>query len=71
MSNMSHCRFINTKSDLKDCLRNFWEVESLDEHEARQHLVIIAKKIIEEYESNPEGVDGKFIDPDGDEDENN
>jgi hypothetical protein len=66
---MSHCRFINTKSDLKDCLRNFWEIGSIDEHQARQQLVKIAKSIVEEYESDPEQVDGKFIDED--EDENN
>lgn len=69
MSNMSYCRFRNTRSDLRDCVDNFFNLENEEEHHARQRLVLLAKEIVALYESDPEQVDGKFVDPDGDEDE--
>ena len=68
MPNMSYCRFRNTKSDLRDCVDNFWNIDSEEEHRARQRLVALAKEIVELYESDPEQVDGKFVEVEDDED---
>ena len=69
MPNMSYCRFQNTRLDLRDCVENFWNIDSEDEHRARQRLVALAKEIVELYESDPERVDEKFVDVDVEEDE--
>jgi hypothetical protein len=70
MSNMSYCRFQNTKTDLRDCVRNFWSVSSEDEADARKRLVKYAKEIVELYDQNPEDVDNCVYDEDAeDEDE--
>ena len=68
MPNMSYCRFRNTKSDLRDCVDNFWNIQNEEEHLARKRLVALAKEIVELYESNPEEVDGKFVEVEDDED---
>ena len=67
---MSYCRFQNTKTDLRDCVSNFWNVSSEEEANARKRLVKYAKEIVELYESNPEAVDKMEFDEDAeDEDE--
>jgi DNA invertase Pin-like site-specific DNA recombinase len=59
--NMSYCRFQNTLSDLRDCYHN-WEgdagtyedseIEELsdDEKDAREQLLELCKKIINEHD---------------------
>lgn len=68
MSNMSYCRFQNTRLDLRDCVENFWNINSKEEHNARKRLVQLAKEIVELYEQDEEQVDGDFV-PSEDEDE--
>ncbi|CAB5238313.1 hypothetical protein UFOVP144_41 [uncultured Caudovirales phage] len=73
MSNMPHCRFQNTKADLRDCLENFWNVSDEDEALARKRLVKIAKQIIAEYHTDIDTVDNCKFDEDAidaDEEEN-
>ena len=70
MSNMSYCRFQNTKTDLRDCVSNFWNVSSEEEASARKRLVKYAKEIVELYDLNPEDVENCVFDEDSeDEDE--
>lgn len=72
MPNMSYCRFQNTRLDLRDCVNNFWDINSLDEAEARKKLVALAKQIVELAEENPEAVENLEYDGDDeDEDEDN
>ena len=43
MANMSHCRFTNTLSDLKDCYQALAEegLDSLSENEKKKALLLI------------------------------
>ena len=60
MSNMSYCRFRNTLIDLRDCKNHVDEpLDNKDEWKARQELVKVCKKMVEDYED--------FVDFDGDE----
>lgn len=59
---MSYCRFQNTRGDLRDCVQNFWDINSKDEAYARKRLVQLAKEIVELYESDPETVDEEIYD---------
>lgn len=45
MSNMSYCRFRNTLSDLRDCADHLEDELSMDEHQARKHLIELAREI--------------------------
>ena len=54
MPNMSYCRFQNTVSDLGDCLDHLTDDVSVEEHEARQRLIEIAREIVAEADNNPE-----------------
>lgn len=69
MPNMSYCRFQNTRLDLRDCVDNFHNIDSEEEHRARQRLVALAKQIVDLYESDPAQVDEKFVEVDDEEDE--
>lgn len=69
--NMSHCRFTNTRSDLRDCLRNFANPESIEEAVARTKLVELCRAIVEAAELDLEEVMNPTpsnYDSDGDED---
>lgn len=46
MTNMSYCRFRNTRRDLKDCLDNLWDDNlSKEEHNARRSIVCMCKAV--------------------------
>jgi len=49
MANMSYVRFSNTLADLKDCYANMDEDLSAEEAKARQRLVEICRKIVDDY----------------------
>jgi len=49
MSNMGHCRFVNTVSDLRECFEKFNDVESQSEAKARLRLFNLCKEIINRY----------------------
>ena len=50
MSNMSHCRFENTLSDLRDCYYNMEDVpESGFEKMARYALIELCVRIADDY----------------------
>ena len=47
MSNMSYCRFRNTREDLQDCYDNIDDpLENKDEARARIRLIKICQKIV-------------------------
>lgn len=49
MSNMSYCRFRNTKNDLRDCLNALTDNDlSREEHRARAILVELCHDIAEQ-----------------------
>lgn len=50
MPNMSHCRFENTASDLKECY-DHWEDANLSEYEkkARARILKLAEIIVADY----------------------
>jgi hypothetical protein len=50
MGNMSYCRFRNTLPDLQDCYENM-DDEDTDEEEkkAREHLIRLCWRIVDEY----------------------
>ena len=61
--NMSYCRFQNTLNDLRDCYQNWdeyadeehsgddrFEVLSKDEREARESLMELCRKIVNEFD---------------------
>ena len=51
MANMSYCRFRNTLQDLWDCYENLHEEDlSSEEQQARQRLIEICQKIVDESE---------------------
>ena len=55
MANMSYCRFRNTLTDLRDCLEALREeglgcVDSIEEFEAREAMVAMAKKFVALHE---------------------
>jgi len=53
MSNMSYCRFQNTLGDLRDCQENLGDEElSKEEERARERLIEVCKKIVDEVEDN-------------------
>ena len=48
MSNMSYCRFRNTREDLQDCFDNIDDsLENKDEAKARIRLVKLCQKIVD------------------------
>lgn len=51
MSNMAYCRFENTVNDLANCEDNMGETldMSVSERHARAELIVICKRIAEEY----------------------
>ncbi len=50
MSNMSHCRFYNTLSDLRDCYEHMdEELMAVAEHESRLRLIRLCVKIASDY----------------------
>lgn len=55
MANMSYCRFENTLADMKDCLEHIHDEIDVelnpDEHEAREEMLEIAKRIVDEHPS--------------------
>ncbi len=58
MSNMSYCRFQNTKQDFEDCVDALEEMEggglnklSAEEKRAAERLAALAVRYIEAYES--------------------
>ena len=55
--NMSYCRFQNTRTDLRDCLRNFANPESIEEAVARKRLVELCREIIAAAELDLEEVE--------------
>lgn len=57
MSNMSYCRFANTTSDLRDCVRNFWNPESYEEAVKRTTLVNLCREILQKAETDLEEVE--------------
>lgn len=71
--NMSYCRFQNTRTDLRDCLRNFANPESIEEAVARKRLVELCRDIIEAAELDLEEVENptpsNYEDCDGEDDE--
>lgn len=50
MPNMSHCRFENTASDLKDCYEH-WDDDDIskEEQKARARLLRTAQMIVSDY----------------------
>lgn len=57
MANMSYCRFQNTLQALRACFNALRDegiagIESSDEREAAEALVKLARKFIDEYNSN-------------------
>ena len=53
---MSYCRFENTMSDLRDCLRNIHrEAENNRDEVSRQEMIELFKEIAEDYEGDVEG----------------
>jgi hypothetical protein len=48
MSNMSYCRFENTLSDLNDCYENIHDVLQGSEKTARQRLIELCQRIVDE-----------------------
>jgi len=60
MSNMSYCRFANTKDDLKDCIKALEQrnIESDDEKRAARVMIedllqwCIDENIIEDYDAD-------------------
>ena len=50
MSNMSYCRFQNTKTDLLDCEENMENIDiDEDEARARKSIIKICKRIVDDY----------------------
>ncbi len=47
---MGYCRFQNTVSDLDDCYEHLSDELGEEESEARDHLVRLCKKIVEDME---------------------
>ena len=53
MSNMSYCRFENTMSDLRDCLRHInSEAENNYDEEARWEMIQLFTEVAEEFDGN-------------------
>ena len=53
---MSYCRFENTMSDLRDCLRNIHrEAENSSDEVSRQEMIELFREIAEDYEGDVEG----------------
>ena len=50
MGNMSYCRFQNTLGDLRDCYENLGDDLGPDEDEARDRLVKLCRKIVDDME---------------------
>lgn len=52
MPNMSYCRFHNTLNDLRDCYRAMLDeepVEGKDEQDAKDALLKLCARIVEEF----------------------
>ena len=55
MANMGYCRFENTVGDLKDCYDNMDDSDlSATETKARERLLLMCKRIADDYESEIE-----------------
>lgn len=56
---MSYCRFENTVGDLHDCYENWDEVDDHSEREkrARQRLLALCKRIVNEFGEDAGGAD--------------
>ena len=53
MGNMSYCRFENTMSDLKDCLRHIdCKAENSHDESARQEMLELFREINEDWGGN-------------------
>jgi|TARA_X000001316_G_C890390_1_gene12346 hypothetical protein len=53
MGNMSYCRFENTMSDLKDCLRHIdCKAENSYDESARQEMLELFREINEDWGGN-------------------
>ena len=53
MGNMSYCRFENTMSDLKDCLRHIdYKAENSHDESARQEMLELFREIYEDWDGN-------------------
>jgi len=69
MSNMSYCRFNNTRIDLQDCVDAWHEgVSSKDEARARKALIEVAEEIIELAKQDSEMVANLELNEEGDDD---
>jgi len=49
MSNMSYCRFINTRADLQDCYEAWENTLSPEEERAKKRILILCQKIVADY----------------------
>ena len=52
MSNMTYCRFSNTRTDLQDCYEAWNDNEdtlSPGERQARKRILALCQKIVDEY----------------------
>ena len=58
--NMSYCRFENTYKDLVDCYNNMDNDLSFSELDYRKDLILICKRIIDEYEDLLDKEDNEF-----------
>lgn len=54
MTNMSYCRFQNTKEDLLDCEEHLDDELEGEEKEARIDLINICKRIVDDYGDDEE-----------------
>jgi hypothetical protein len=54
MSNMSYCRFRNTLQDLQDCVDNFEDPVSPEEHRARRQMWELANTLVQDF---PDGAE--------------
>lgn len=69
MSNMSYCRFNNTRIDLQDCIEAWDEgVSSKDEARARKTLIELAEEICELAKRDSEMVANLELNEEGDDD---
>lgn len=58
--NMSHCRFRNTLSDLRDCAENLYDDDVLEvEAAARQRLIEVCREIVAEADRDADRADSR------------